>query len=122
MLFSTIGQIHVFLWMVGAGLAVGALYALCAWIRRLLCAGFWLTLTIDALFGLGAAVILIVAALIASYGRLRLYELLGAVLGAILFELGVRPPLEALFGAIFARLRRLFQKIANFRLIKVIFK
>jgi len=122
MLFSTIGQIHAFLWMVGAGLAVGALYALCALVRRLLCAGFWLTLVIDALFGLGAALIIIAAALTASYGRLRPFELLGAALGAILFELGVRPPLEGLFGALCALLRRAFRIIANFRLIKVIFK
>ena len=48
MLFSTIGQIHVFLWMAGAGALIGALCALAAALRRLLCAGFWLTLAIDA--------------------------------------------------------------------------
>lgn len=122
MLFSTIGQIHVFLWMVGAGLAVGALYALCAALRRLLDAGFWLTLAIDAMFGLGAAALLIVAALTADYGRLRLYELLGAALGAILFELGIRPPLERLAAALCGAVSRVFQSIANFRPIKVIFK
>ena len=122
MLFSTIGQIHAFLWMVGAGLAVGALYALCAWLRRLLCAGFWLTLAIDAAFGLGAALILIIAALTASYGSLRAFELLGAALGAILFELGVRPPLEYAACTLSAAISRTFQKITNFRLIKVIFK
>ncbi len=122
MLFSTIGQIHVFLWMVGAGLAIGALYALCAWIRRLLCAGFWLTLTIDILFGLCAAVLLILAAMFASYGSLRLYEFLGAALGAILFELGVRPPLEWFAAAVFGRAKGIFQRITKFRLIKVIFR
>ena len=55
MLFSTIGQIHVFLWMAGAGALIGALCALAAALRRLLCAGFWLTLAIDAATGLGAA-------------------------------------------------------------------
>lgn len=122
MLFSTIGQIHVFLWMVGAGLAIGALYTLCAWLRRLLCAGFWLTLAIDAMFGLCAAVVIIVAALSAGYGNLRLYEFLGAALGAILFELGVRPPLEWISGAAFDGLKRTFHRIAKFRLIKVIFR
>ena len=122
MLFSTIGQIHVFLWMIGAGLAIGAFYALCAWLRRLLCAGFWLTLTIDALFGLGAALLLIITALIADHGRLRLYELLGAALGAILFELGLRPMIESLTGSLWRRLRGIFQKISRFRLIKVIFR
>ena len=122
MLFSTIGQIHVFAWMIGAGLAIGALYSLCTLLRRLLCTGLWLSLAIDALFGLCAAVILFAAALFASYGNLRLYEFLGAVLGSILFELGIRPPLEWLLSAAFRRLKRAFHKFANFRLIKVIFR
>ena len=122
MLFFTIGQIHTFLWMIGAGFAVGALYTLCAALRRLLQAGFWLTLTIDALFGLGAAAILIAAVLTASYGLLRAFELLGAFLGAALFLLGVRPPLECLFCALAGLIHRVFRKTANFRLIKVIFK
>ena len=122
MLFYTIGQIHALLWMFGAGLVIGALYALCAGLRRLLSAGFWLTLAIDAAFGVGAALVLIAAALTASYGSLRLYELLGAALGAILFELGVRPLLEALTGAVAGTFRSVGQKIAKFRLIKVIFK
>ena len=64
----------------------------------------------------------IAAALTASYGRLRAFELLGAFLGAALFLLGVRPPLERLFRKLSGIIRRAFQKIANFRLIKVIFK
>lgn len=122
MLFYTIGQIHVFLWMVGAGLTVGMLYMLCAGLRRLLCAGLWLSLLIDALFGLGAAVILILAALTADYGRIRPYELLGTVSGAALFELGIRPLLERIAHAVFCVLKRTAQRIANFRTIKVIFK
>ena len=122
MLFSTIGQIHVFLWMIGAGLVIGALYMLCAWLRRLLCAGFWLTLLIDILFGLGAAILMIVTLLIANRGSLRLYELLGAALGAILFELGPRPVIETLASALRQRICASFQEIAKFRLIKVIFQ
>lgn len=122
MLFSTIGQIYVFLWMVGAGLAAGALYALFAAIRRLLCAGFWLTLLMDALFGLGAGLILIASSLVASYGQLRLYELLGAVAGFALFQAGITPPVRSLAAGMLRILRRVFDRIANFRLIKVIFR
>lgn len=122
MLFYTIGQIHVFLWMVGAGLIIGALYTLCAFLRRLLCAGLWLSLLIDALFGLLAALILIAAALTADYGRIRLYELLGSVAGAALFEMGIRPPLETLASAAFRALKKAVKTIANIRPIKVIFK
>lgn len=122
MLFYTIGQVHIFLWMVGAGLAIGALYTFCALLRRLLCAGFWLTLFIDAMFGFCAAIVLILAALTADYGRIRLYELLGAALGAILFDLGVRPLIEKLITLAACGLGRLFKTITNIRLIKVIFK
>lgn len=122
MLFYTIGQMHILLWMMGAGLAIGALYTLCALVRRLLCAGFWLTLFIDALFGFCAAIVLIVAALTADYGQIRLYELLGAALGAILFELGVRPLVERLISSAACGFGRLFKMITNIRLIKVIFK
>ena len=122
MLFYTISQIHIFLWMVGAGLTIGLLYMLCAGMRRLLRAGFWLSLLADALFGLGAAAVLILAALTADYGRIRPYELLGAALGAILFELGVRPLFERLARTVLCALRRIGKRIANFRTIKVIFK
>lgn len=122
MLFSTIGQIHVFLWMVGAGMFIGALYFLCAGLRRLLCAGFWLTLIIDMLFGLCTALILIAAMLVANYGRVRLYELLGAVSGVCLFSQGIEPLLKRLLKAFTDPIRRFFRTIANFRLIKVIFK
>jgi len=122
MLFSTIGQIHVFLWMIGAGLAAGALYTLFSWLRRLLEAGFWLTLVIDALFGLCAAALMIFAALFAGCTSLRLYELLGVALGAILFELGLHPPLEWLMRWIARITKRILRKTAKFRLIKVIFR
>lgn len=122
MLFSTIGQIYIFLWMVGAGMAVGLLCLLFAGLRRLLDAGFWLTLALDALLGLCAALILILAILTASYGSVRLYELLGALTGAILFRLGIEPPLKCAAAWIRSVFLRVFRQIAKFRLIKVIFR
>lgn len=122
MLFSTIGQIYVFLWMIGAGMAVGLLCLLFAGLRRLLEAGFWLSLALDALLGLCAALILILAILIASYGSVRLYELLGALTGAILFRLGIEPPLKYAAVRVHSGLLRAFRQIAKFRLIKVIFR
>lgn len=122
MLFSTIGQLPVFLWMTGAGLLVGALYTLASSMRRLLCAGFWLTLIVDALFGLGAALILTAALVMGNYGQLRLYELLGAALGFILYVLGPDPLIRRGAAFLRRRLRHILVAISNFRLIKVIFK
>lgn len=122
MLFSTIGQLPVFLWMTGAGLIGGALYSLAAALRRLLDAGFWLTLTIDALFGLCAAAVSIAALVTGSYGRLRLYELLGAALGFCLYLLGPRPLLSRLSSALGQEIRSRIAKTKNFRIIKFIFR
>lgn len=122
MLFSTIGQVYVFLWMVGAGLLVGLLYSLCTGLRRLLCAGFWLTLWIDVLFGLGSGLILVAALVTGDYGRVRLYSLLGGCTGLLLFRLGVDPLLRAAADAMIRALRHTFVRISGFRLIKVIFK
>ena len=71
MLFSTVGQGWVFVWMVAAGAAIGVWYALLAAVRRLLAAGFWLSLAADLAFGAGAAATFCAALVAADYGRVR---------------------------------------------------
>ena len=122
MLFSTIGQIYIFLFMTGAGVLVGALYSLTAGLRCLLRAGFWLTLLIDALFGLAAACLLIAALLACCYGQARLYQFLGVFIGAALFLQGVFPLLCRACTWFEKKLRHIFAHIREYRLIKVIFK
>lgn len=122
MLFATAGQFPLFLWMVGAGVAVGALYSLCAGLRRLLSAGFWLTLAADAFFGLAAALTLIAALLLGCDGRLRLFELLGAAVGFCLYWAGFAPLLRSAVLGAARMLRRIFVKISINHLIKVIFR
>jgi len=89
MLFSTVGQGYVFLWMAIAGLLIGALYTLACGVRRLMEAGFWLSLAIDCVFGLGAAMILVAALITGTYGVVRLYGFLGAAMGELLYFVGV---------------------------------
>ena len=67
MLFSTVGQGWVFLWMVAAGALIACWYALLAALRRLLAAGFWLSLAADLAFGVGAAAIFCAALVTADY-------------------------------------------------------
>lgn len=122
MLFTTVGQGWVFLWMAGAGALIGAWYALLAGLRRLLAAGFWLSLAADAAFGAGAAAILCAALVAADWGRVRLYSILGAALGFALFAAGVFPPARRAWTALSRTLRHIFVKITRFRWIKVIFK
>ena len=122
MLFTTVGQYRVFLWMMAAGALMGAWYAATAALRRLLSAGLWLGLMADAAFGLGAAAIFCAALFTANYGELRLYEAVAAALGFSLFALGAYPPGRRAFRALKAFACRIVVKIGRFRWIKVIFR
>lgn len=122
MLFSTISQPLIFLWMMFCGGVIALWYALTALIRRITQAGFWISLMCDLVFGIGCAVIFILGLVIADYGRLRLYSVLGAVLGAIMTKFALITPLCCVFGRIGSFLMGIVTKLAEFRTIKVLFK
>ena len=122
MLFETIGQPRIFLWMLAAGMLIGAWYALLKGLRALLDAGVWLSLVCDVLFGLGAAALYCLALYAASYGALRLYAVLAALMGFGLFALGAFPMGKGLINTIKCAKRKLFVIFNRFCWIKVIFK
>lgn len=122
MLFQTVGQHRIFLWMLSAGAAIGAWYALTALLRRLLQAGLWLGLLCDIAFGLGAGALFCLALYAANYGALRGYAVLAAALGFIVFAFGPVPPAKRALCFINARIRQIFVKIRRNRWINVIFK
>ena len=122
MLFSTVGQGWVFLWMVAAGALIGAWYALMAALRRALSAGVWLSLAADIAFGVGAAAIFCAALVAADYGRVRLYAALGALVGFGLFAAAAFPPARRAATALARAARRILVKIRSYRWIKVIFR
>lgn len=122
MLFSTIGQGYVFLWMMATGVFIGAWYEMLACLRRLFQAGFWMNLMLDALFGIGGAGIFILGMVTANYGRVRFYAVLAALMGWGLFIAGLRPIVLVLLNGIERIAGRIFAKIRRFRWIKVIFR
>ena len=122
MLFSTVGQGWVFLWMVAAGALIACWYALLAALRRLLAAGFWLSLAADVAFGVGAAAIFCAALVAADYGRVRLFSVAGALAGFALCAAALFSPARGLATALVGRFCRIFVKIRAYRWIKVIFK
>ena len=122
MLFATVGQGARFIWMLAAGAAVGAWYLATALLRRFIQAGFWLTLACDLLFGAGAAVILIAALIAGSYGQARPFDILGAVLGAILFGAGILSPIWTFLRHMHNKLCSIVTWLAKKRLINIIFK
>ena len=122
MLFATVGQGARFVWMLAAGVGIGAWYMLTALLRRFIQAGFWLTLACDLLFGAGAAVILIAALIAGSYGQVRPFDILGAVLGAILFGAGILSPIWTFLRHMHNKFRSIVTWLAKKLLINIIFK
>lgn len=122
MLFSTVGQGALFLWMMLGGMAMGAWYALTALLRRILCAGFWLSLACDLLFGAGCAAVFILFSYAGSYGRLRLFDVLAAALGMALFYCAFHAPLAAIARSINHLAGRIRCACASSRLLRCIFK
>lgn len=122
MLFATMNQARLFVWMMAAGVAMGAWYLLTALLRRFVRAGFWLSLGCDLLFALGSAALFMAALIAANYGQARLFEILGFLLGAALFGAGMALPLRAPARRLRQRVLKIMSGIARNRLIKVIFK
>ena len=122
MLFATVDQGWIFLLMLGAGTAIGALWDALALLRRLLQAGFFLSLIADIFLGLGAAAILIFAMVRANYGQPRAYMFLAAGLGAALYGIAVARPTHALLRALKRIGTRAAARLRENRIIKVIFR
>ncbi len=122
MLFETVGQGWVFLWMALFGAAGGALYLLCAALRRLLRAGAWISLAVDLAFSLGLTSLFLAGLLTAVAGRFRLYCLLGFILGFALFLSGPAWAAAGLFRRILTKLRQAIHVLSKNRLIKVLLR
>lgn len=122
MLFATVGQGALFVWMMLCGVVIGIWYALMALLRRILQAGFWLTLACDLVFGLGCAVIFLGFMVLGNYGQFRLYMLLGAASGLALFAFALASPLCRLVSLLEGAGKQILTGIAKNRLIKVIFR
>ena len=122
MLFATVGQGARFIWMLAAGAAIGAWYMLTALLRRFIQAGFWLTLACDLLFGAGAAVLLIAALIVGSYGQTRPFDILGAIIGAMLFGAGILSPIWSLLRKIRLKIRHIMARLSKNHLLNIIFK
>lgn len=81
----------LFLWMTAAGALTFLWYLLMRGLRRLVQAGFAISLGCDLLFGAGAALIFVGFLVSGNYGVLRPFVLLAAALGFILCAAALNP-------------------------------
>ena len=113
MLFHTAGQARVFLSMLYSGLLIGLWYDALGLIRRALFAGRLLTAALDFVFGAGAALILAAFMLLVNYGEMRVYCLLGASCGAVLYAFTLRKLFRLIFLRPAAAVARLARKLSG---------
>lgn len=122
MLFATMGQGALAIWMMACGAAMYILALLLEGLRHLMQAGFWLNLGLDLLLGALWAGIFIAFLAGGSWGRLRMFEILAAALGALIAHLALNMPLKRAGGILKNMKKRIWTDLKENRLIKVIFR
>lgn len=118
MLFYTIGQGSVFLWMALAGMLIGLLYDFFRLLRCLLDAGTVGSLLLDGAWGVLSGGVLAVMLVIANRGEMRLYVLLAVLGGFALYWAAASRPMMLLW----ARVRKIVKILPRFRLFDIVFK
>lgn len=122
MLYATIGQIYVFLWMVPAGFVIGALYDIFRLIRRLLRAGTALSLLLDLTWGALSGAAFACMLVTANRGVPRLYTAVAAAIGCALYAAAVSEPAARAAGRLAALSKRAVTKLSQFKAVKMLLK
>ena len=122
MLFYTAGQSAAFLLMLGCGLRLGLLWDFFRLLRHLFKPGFLLSLALDLLFGAAAAGLLCASLMRALEGELRLYALMGALCGFLLYGATLSHLLAWIAGKAAAGLRRAGQWLQRQKFVKKMLK
>lgn len=122
MLFATIGQGAIFLWMTAAGAAIGAVTLAFDALRRILQAGKILSAALDFAAGAVASAVLIAALIIGNYGRVRFYELFAAALGLAMFRFAAASPARTAMKKLTALLKAAGKRLNSYKVIKYLLK
>lgn len=122
MLFATIGQGAIFLWMTAAGAVIGAVTLAFDALRCILQAGKILSAALDFAAGAVASAVLIAALIIGNYGRVRFYELFAAALGLAMFRFAAASPAYAAMKKLAALLKAAGKRLNSYKVIKYLLK
>lgn len=90
-MFSTSNQAYVFLFTVYAGFIIGFFYDCCRMVRKMIRAGVFVTGVLDLLFWSMIGTLSFLVILYVNDGNVRLYTILGFVIGWILYILTLSP-------------------------------
>lgn len=113
MLDSAVGQGYIFLGAVYSGFAIGLVYDIFGWLRRVFHAGMFLTALLDLIYCVIAFLIVMVTLLTISGGELRLYTMIGLACGIGLYGCLISPLLHMTGRAVFSTFYRINKKITK---------
>ena len=118
MLFATVGQGSVFVWMLLCGMLLGVLFDCFRLLRCILHAGAALTMALDVLWGALGGVLLAGMLVVANRGQMRPYALLAVLLGFGVYAAASAAPVAWVARGV----KRCVQKLSRFRLLRAVFK
>ena len=118
MLFYTLGQSAAFLLMIPAGLTIGLIWDGLYLMRRLLEPGFILTLALDLGFSMTSAALFGLGLFRALYGEMRLYAVMGALCGFLIYTGTLSPLLRRLMSAGVRLLKRFIRALLRLKITK----
>jgi len=122
MLYSTSSQALQLPLMILTGMLIGGVSLVFRGIRRLICAGIWLSLICDILMGAVWAVIFCAGITVADSGRLRLFHVLAAAAGAAMFNAAFSAPVCRICRAACLLPEKLSGFFKGSRFLRAIFK
>lgn len=122
MLYYTLSQPGEFAAMLLAGAAAGMIALAFSWLRRLMRAGFFLSLACDLLMGLMWAAVVCMSLVVACRGRARAYHFVGMALGCALFLAAVSPLSRAVGRALGRAARAAARRLMKNRLVRALLK
>ena len=108
--------------MLLAGAAVGLVTLAFSWLRRLMRAGFLISLACDVLMGLLWAILVCASLVVACRGRARAFHFLGMALGCALFLAAVSPLARAIGRGVGRAARTCVRRLSTNRLIRAILR
>lgn len=109
-MFEATRQGGVFLSMMYAGLACGVFYDILRLLRRMMRAGRVASAAADLIFWLGAACVCAYALFHISHEPVRLYALLGALCGMLLYLAGVSELIYGVMGTLWREARGIAER------------
>lgn len=122
MLYYTLPQAGEFAAMLLSGVAAGMIALAFSWLRRLMRAGFFISLLCDLLMGLLWALVVSASLVAACRGRARAYHFVGMALGCALFLAAVSPLARAVGRALSRAARAAAARLSKNRFVRALLK